>query len=809
MTETELVNAAGNRRRSIVRAIAIRAIVYGLLGLAAAVYVAGFRGIVPTQFTRRDRADRASSTIANAERENRQSQPPSQAEKNDPGWPHWRGLHYDARSADVDLADSWPAEGPPVLWSREIGQGYSSVIAVGNCVYTQTQTLTEQNVVALDADSGETIWEHRYGWPYDPGGMYPGPRATPSWADGRLYVAAPDGLIVCLDAADGREIWSVNVNQKFGGRGTEFGYSCSPLVEDGKVIVPVGGPFASVVALNAATGATAWKSGSAVASYATALPIRFKGHRQVVVFLQNELAGFDLKTGILLWERLYSTGYDEHAAAPLYDEPYLRTMQPFRGGSDLLILQRLDEISGVRGDGIREGEAPAEPTGSSSVTAKPAAQQEPLPPDDHECRPKLLRTDKQMSNDVASSVLVDGYVYGFDLREIQSRRQRPSRGEFRCMDFKTGEVRWSSATIGQATIAVAEGKLFLLNDRGEAILLRVNSERCEELARTEVFRGEICWTAPCLHRGRLCLRSPTKLACLYVGKPENLAIAARQRAKPTSAIPKQREVELNWLLGAERDAAFDLPDAAELTAWYWYCLAAIGASAIFAAVLYGMLRWRSFKSARGIAVVVFYVALLLLGIAATPLANRISGEFVFTWPVALFAAHQIALMCVYRSKQPSAEKGDWLGADRGMSGRKRLVATCMSPFSTPSRNWQGILGAAFLVFACLFYYDLTRRLSLGSAWYFLPTFLAAWPLALPAARRILRPANVLGSMVGATVALSPLEAAHRKGGSSTATPTGSLRPASLWGDIVWLLAAFSLYFWASAGLMLWRSAGGP
>ena len=356
---------------------------------------------------------------------------------------------------------------------------------------------------------------------------------------------------------------------------------------------------------------------------------------------------------------------------------------------------------------------------------------------------KLVRSDKQMSNDVASSVFVEGYVYGFDLREIQSRRQRPSRGEFRCMDFKTGEIRWSSKTIGQATIAAADGKLFLLNDRGEALLVRADPTRCEELARTEVFRGEICWTAPCLHRGRLYLRSPTKLACLYVGKPENLDLAARREARPTSAIPKEKWVELNWLVGAERDAAFDLPDLRELWAWYWFCLGAIGAAAIAAACFYAVLTWRSCESARGFAVIVFYLAMLLFGIAATPLGNRLSGQFVFTWPVALFAAHQIALMCIFRAKQAE--------------GR--------------AKTWLGVLGAVWLVFVCMTYYDLTRRLSLGAAWYFLPTFLAAWPLAVPAARRI-------------------------------------VRPASFWVDILWLPPAFSLYFWASAGVMLWRTAGG-
>ena len=230
-------------------------------------------------------------------------------------------LLYSGASTNTRLADAWPAEGPPVLWTCEIGRGYSGLIAVGNRVYTQAQTLTEQEVLALGADTGRTIWEHRYGWPYDPGGMYPGPRSTPTWSDGRVYFAGPDGLVGCLRAADGQQLWTVNINTEFGGRGSDFGYACSPLVEDGKVILPVGGPSAAVVALDADSGRTAWTSGNAPASYCSAMPITYHGTRQVVAFLKNELAGFDLKTGRLLWQKSYSSGYDEHAAFPLYDEP--------------------------------------------------------------------------------------------------------------------------------------------------------------------------------------------------------------------------------------------------------------------------------------------------------------------------------------------------------------------------------------------------------------------------------------------------------------------------------------------------------
>ena len=471
-------NVVTHSSKAILLAVAPRVLVYGGAALAIAPYLVStsaalvFRG----------------ATIQDGH---------NQSEPADADWPHLRGPHYNAHSDETGLADCWPPEGPPVLWTREIGRGYSGVIAVGGQVYTQTQTLTEQLVLALDAETGQTLWKHGYGWPYDAGGTYPGPRATPTWSNGRIYFAGPDGLVRCLDAADGRLLWSVNVNQKFGGRGTDFGYSCSPLVEDGKVILPVGGPSAAVVALDAGDGSTVWASGDAPASYCPAIPITFRGRRQVVAFLQNDLMGFDLASGRLLWQQSYSHRYDEHAAFPLYDEPHLRTMQPFRGGSHLYTLE--------------------------------AAR-------DSGCELQLVRHDERMSNDVASSVLVDGYVYGFDLRDIQSNGHRPSHGEFRCMDFKTGEILWSSDRIGQATIVVADGKLILLNDRGEVLLVRADPQAYRELGRAQVFSGEICWTAPCLHRGRLYVRSPTRLACLDLGKPG----LSTRRAKAATAIPSAR-----------------------------------------------------------------------------------------------------------------------------------------------------------------------------------------------------------------------------------------------------------------------------
>ena len=253
----------------------------------------------------------------------------------DRGWPNVRGPDFDGRSPEISLAEHWPPEGPPVLWTRALGQGYSSFTAADGRVFTQYQTLAGQYVICLNADTGETIWEHRYDWPYEAGGIYPGPRATPTLYDGRIYFAGTSGLVGCL-SWDGSLVWSVDTRQKFQGRGADFGYSASPMLQHDLLVVPVGGPGASLVALDARDGSARWQSGDDSASYTPALFITVAGHRQVIGYLENALACFDFDTGRLLWRKELSQGYDEHAAWPVFVEPHLWIAAPFRWGSNSL-----------------------------------------------------------------------------------------------------------------------------------------------------------------------------------------------------------------------------------------------------------------------------------------------------------------------------------------------------------------------------------------------------------------------------------------------------------------------------------------
>ncbi len=591
----------------------------------------------------------------------------------DPGWPSIRGPRYDGTSPEINIADSWPAEGPPILWTKELSQGYSAFVAADDRVYSQYQTLSGQFVICIDAQTGETIWEFRYDWPFDPTGIYPGPRATPTLDGGRIYFAGTTGLIGCL-STEGKLLWSVNVKEEFDGLGTDFGYSCSPTVVDGKVILPVGGAEASMVALDAEDGKLVWKAGTHSASYTPALPVTVDGHKQVIGYLENWVICVELDTGKELWELKNSQGYDEHAAWPIYQEPFLWFAGPWRTGSKMLKLS-----GGANANYERVWESPL------------------------------------MSNDVASSVSVGGSIYGFDLHDLQTKPRRPTRGSFRCSSFATGNEQWANGSpkarrsteptssevplderiVGHATILVADGKLILFNDIGELILARVNPERYEELARVSVLSGELNWTAPALHHGRLYIRNHSRAVCVYLGDPKFMDRSSATQTIVASDIPQHTTNYLSDKLGIEPEYALVPPTFRWVWQWYGWSLAIIFVAAIlsFAAEL---LPWPRMPLTQRRWM--FWAFVFMLGIFCSIPLSMWRNDFIFTWPVSLFIVFQAT---VYQMK---------------FRGKHH---------TTTSPTWLARLVAVAFILVCGGYYWLCSLVSLVPEWIFLCGFPAA------------------------------------------------------------------------------------
>jgi hypothetical protein len=617
----------------------------------------------------------------------------AEAKQSQTSWPSIRGPHWNGHSAETQLADSWPKDGPPVLWTRELSQGYSAFVTWNDRIATQYQTLRGQFVICLDANTGSTIWEHRYDWPYDPAGVYPGPRATPTYADGCLYFASPAGLIGCLNAESGDVIWSLELAKTFGGELTGFGYACSPTLVDGLVILPVGCPNAGMVALDAKTGDVRWQAGNYASSYAPAYPISFQGRDLVLGYGENSLVCHDRETGQILWQHKLSEGYDEHSSWPLYREPYLWISSPFKAGAELLEL---------------------------SAQPVPAV--------------RSVMKQRLISNDIFPSVLLGDSVYGFDVLEPQAKTHRSTRGIFRCIDLMTGDERWSigdgrpirnydaktkSATIeeskpmiGHATVIVADNKLILFNDLGELILARATPERYDELGRVSVLAGEICWTQPSLSQGRLLVRNHSRAACLYLGRPESLDAELQRSATTAASIPQSEYFD--WaaiILGVEPEYAFDLPSPEWLKKWYQVCLVGV-IGGCFAFILMTMVIPSVRRLSPETRETTGWFLVFLVGALGTTFLSPRMNDFIFTWPVCLFAAFQPLMDRIV------VRRGELNHLNQSHSAQTRRA------------RWRSRLACLIFLCVCLLYFLACRRLSLVFEWVFLGGFAAAIPFSL-------------------------------------------------------------------------------
>jgi hypothetical protein len=339
-----------------------------------------------------------------------------------------------------------------------------------------------------------------------------------------------------------------------------------------------------------------------------------------------------------------------------------------------------------------------------------------------------------MSNDIVSSVLVDGAVFGFDVRDPQAKTHRPTRGHFRAIDLLTSREHWSNAAlnyrdvrvddspnaspsrergpdqpslasprIGHSSVIVADGKLILLNDTGELMLARATTERYEELGRVRILGGEIGWTQPILHRGRLYARNQSRAVCVYLGDPDLFETGRPIPTLKAADIPQGKYVDwASVLLSVEPEYAFDIPSNQWLRDWYLFSMLGVFAPSLaLAGITWLVLRRRqTIRVARA----VVGISSFLLGAAGTTAFSYWTGEFVFTWPVCLFVSFWAAV------------------------SQMRLPTT--DQLAPPPRRWPGYVALTSFLIVCLVYFLLCRRFSLLFEWIFLAGFPAATPAAL-------------------------------------------------------------------------------
>jgi outer membrane protein assembly factor BamB len=392
-------------------------------------------------------------------------------------WPQWLGPHRDNSSPETVAV--WKAA-PKVLWRQPVGEGNGSPAVAGGRVFVHSKIAgqNKEEVVAYDTGSGRELWRTAYERAKYSSSYGNGPRATPAVADGRVYTFGITGVLTCLEAATGKQLWQVDTLKEFGAQNLFFGMSCSPLVEGNSVLVNVGAKGASVVAFDRVKGTVAWKALDDKTSYSS--PIVFgKGKERQVVFLTGEgVVSLNPADGSLYWR------------FPLKDTLLESSTTPVRAGDTLVASSITYGSAGLK---LRANDG------------KPAYKQE--------------WKDKALTCYFSTPVAVGkDHLYMVTGSNPLSFTAKPT-ATLHCVEAATGKSLWKKEKIGKyhaALLRTGDGKLLLLDDGGELALLMPDPKGYRELVRSKVCGPT--WAHPALSDGRLFVRDEKELLCLKLAQ---------------------------------------------------------------------------------------------------------------------------------------------------------------------------------------------------------------------------------------------------------------------------------------------------
>lgn len=383
-------------------------------------------------------------------------------------WPQFLGPTRDGVYAGNDIAAS---PKPVLLWKRDVGQGFSApVVAEGKLILFHRNG-NKETVEAFDPATGKRIWATDSPTAYrDDFGFDEGPRATPAVAGGRVYTHGADGFLQALDLAKGKRLWSVDTRQTFEFRKGFFGTVCSPLVEGNAVLVSVGGSNgAGIVAFHKDTGKQLWAATNDEAGYGSPTIATIAGARHALFFNRAGLTDIDPASGKVRFQFPWRarSHASVNAATPVVSGDLVFLSSSYGTGAVLLQIQ---------------------PSGPKQVWS----------------------SDDAMSNHYATTVLRDGYLYGFHGRQEEGQ-------SLRSIELKTGKVQWSVDRYGAGTVTLAGDRLIVVRETGELVVAQADPKEFRAVAKAQLLPATIR-AYPAISEGRLYVRDTKTLAAFDLRK---------------------------------------------------------------------------------------------------------------------------------------------------------------------------------------------------------------------------------------------------------------------------------------------------
>jgi outer membrane protein assembly factor BamB len=389
-------------------------------------------------------------------------------------WPQILGPNRNGIYTGPQIVPSFPRTGPPSLWTRDVGAGFAGPAVVGDRLVLFHRVNNRETVEAMDANTGKTLWTFSYPTSYrDDFGFDEGPRAVPVIAGGRVFTHGADGWLHGLDFATGKMLWSSDTRKVFDAPKGYFGVASSPVVDANRVMVNVGGrkglgapergEGGGIVAFDAATGKTLWTATTDEPSYSAPIVADIGGQHTGVFFTRTGLVALDPASGKVLYQHRWRArqAASVNAATPIVSGDRIFLSASYGTGAVLLQVA------------------------NNSVTP-------------------IWSGDESMSNHYSTSVLKDGYLYGFDGRQEFGQT-------LRCVELATGKVMWNVDGFGAGTLLIAGDTLVITRESGELALAPASPKAFRFNARAQLIKG-VVRAYPALANGRYYVRNDRQLA---------------------------------------------------------------------------------------------------------------------------------------------------------------------------------------------------------------------------------------------------------------------------------------------------------
>ena len=397
-------------------------------------------------------------------------------------WPQWLGPTGDSVSRETGWLKDWPDEGPPRLFEKPIGEGYSAVsIAFGHLLLYH-RVKDENRLESRHPETGVQNWTYTEATDYvDRYGYSGGPRPQPlvhrdkDSGEALVFVLDPTGVLVCVDLKKGEKRWRLDLRSEFKLQRNFFGDGAAPIIDGKHLIINLGGTDTGTgftFALEKLSGKIVWKSPTDGGGYAAGRTAEIDGSRHLLIFHRGGMSCLDPADGRERWKFPWrSRIYDSvNAATPVIVDDLLFFSAAYRTGGVLLRVKK-DSFEKVWQDSLSS-------------------------------REKIIATHWSTAN------YLDGHLYGFSGRH-------EGGSDLRCVELTTGKVKWKwESYLGRGAMIYSDGHFIAVGERGDLSLLKLSPAGHQELRRVPRVLRHPAWTPPTLANGLLYLRDEHKLVCM-------------------------------------------------------------------------------------------------------------------------------------------------------------------------------------------------------------------------------------------------------------------------------------------------------